>query len=86
MGADVYVNTSDPEELKSVENTLDYLVITINASVDWTPYLAAMRPNGAVAFVGAIADKPLEFPCFSLLMKNVSTSCEFIVQLELLRF
>lgn len=70
MGADVYVNTSDPEELKSVENTLDYLVITINASVDWTPYLAAMRPNGAVAFVGAIADKPLEFPCFSLLMKN----------------
>ena len=77
LGADDYVNTSNPDELKAVENTLDYLVITITASVDWTPYLAAMRPNGAIAFVGAIADKPLEFPAFSLLMKNVSNISKF---------
>ena len=71
LGADTYVNTSNPDELKMVENTLDVLIVTINASVDWTPYLSAMRPNGAIAFVGAIMDKPLEFPTMTLLMKNV---------------
>ena len=55
-----------------MEGKLDYLIVTINASVDWTPYFAAMRPNGAVAFVGAITDKPIEIPIMTLLPKNVS--------------
>jgi len=71
IGADVYVNTSNSDELKEVENTLDYLIVTINASVDWTPYFSAMRPNGVVAFVGAITDKPLEIPIMTLLPKNL---------------
>ena len=70
IGADIYVNTSSPDELKSAENTLDYLIVTINAAVDWDPYLASMRPNGAIAFVGAIP-KPIEIPVFGILMKNV---------------
>ena len=70
IGADTYVNTSSPDELKAVENTLDYLIVTINAAVDWNPYLAAMRPNGAIAFVGAIP-QPIEIPVFGILMKNV---------------
>ena len=73
IGADIYVNTSSPDELKSAENTLDYLIITINAAVDWDPYMAAMRPNGAIAFVGAIP-KPIEIPVFGILMKNVCKS------------
>lgn len=71
LGADVYVDTSNPDELKMTEKSLDCLIITINASVDWTPYISAMRPNGAITFVGAVGDKPLEFPCFSLLTKNL---------------
>jgi uncharacterized zinc-type alcohol dehydrogenase-like protein len=70
IGADIYVNTSSPDELKAAENTLDYLIITINAAVDWDPYMAAMRPNGAIAFVGAIP-KPIEIPVFGILMKNL---------------
>ena len=73
IGADIYVNTSSPDELKAAENTLDYLIITINAAVDWDPYMAAMRPNGAIAFVGAIP-KPIEIPVFGILMKNVCKS------------
>lgn len=69
LGADVYVNTSNPDEMKKVEYTLDCLIVTINAAVDWIPYLAAMRPNGAFVVVGAIP-QPLEFHAFSLLMKN----------------
>ena len=52
---------------------MDYLIITINAAVDWDPYMAAMRPNGAIAFVGAIP-KPIEIPVFGILMKNVCKS------------
>ena len=71
MGADVYVNSSNPDEMKNAEYTLDCLIVTINAAVDWTPYLAAMRANGAFVVLGAIP-QPLEFPAFTLLMKNVS--------------
>jgi len=35
--------------------------------------MAAMRPNGAIAFVGAIP-KPIEIPVFGILMKNVCKS------------
>ena len=71
LGADVYVNSSNPDEMKNAEYTLDCLIVTINAAVDWTPYLAAMRANGAFVVVGAIV-QPLELPAFTLLMKNVS--------------
>ena len=71
MGADVYVNSNNPDEMKNAEYTLDCLIVTINAAVDWTPYLAAMRANGAFVVLGAIP-QPLEFPAFTLLMKNVS--------------
>ena len=71
LGADVYVNSSNPDEMKNAEYTLDCLIVTINAAVDWTPYLAAMRANGAFVVLGAIP-QPLEFPAFTLLMKNVS--------------
>ena len=57
--------------MKNAEYTLDCLIVTINAAVDWTPYLAAMRANGAFVVLGAIP-QPLEFPAFTLLMKNVS--------------
>ena len=82
IGADIYVNTSSPDELKAVENTLDYLIITINAAVDWNPYLASMRPNGAIAFVGAIP-KPIEIPVFGILMKNVCNQSAFYIPINL---
>ena len=64
------MNTSNPDEVKNAENTLDCLLVTITASVDWTPYLAAMRPNGAFVVLGAILE-PLPIPAFTLLIKNV---------------
>ena len=73
LGADVYVNTSNMDEMKKVELSLDCLIVTITAAVDWNPYLAAMRPYGVVAFVGAIP-QPLQFSAFALLPKNVRNS------------
>ena len=74
MGADTYINTSKADEINSAERTIDVLIITIDASVDWTPYLNAMRPNGAFVFIGGITNKLSEIPIASLIMKNLVIS------------
>ena len=71
--------------MKALEGTLDYVIVTITASVDWKPYLDALRPYGVLCFVGAIVDKPLEFSGLDLLLQNVSTIRELIVKPHLLR-
>ena len=43
---------------------MDLLIVTINASVDWNPYIASMRQNGVIVFVGSIRDKPLPLNIF----------------------
>ena len=48
----------------SLQPTLDVLIVAINVSVDWNPYIASMRPNGVIVFVGAITDKPLPLQIF----------------------
>ena len=48
--------------MNAANNTLDRLIVTINVSVDWNPYINMMRPNGVIIFVGAIGDKPMELP------------------------
>jgi len=73
MGADVYVNSSDEEQVKAQANTVDCLIVTINSSVDWTPYVTMLRPNGKLLFVGAITDAPISVPIFGpLIMKQIS--------------
>ena len=64
LGADTYVATNDAEQFLSTKNTLDVLIVTINASVDWHPYIASMRQNGVMAFVGSIRDKPFPLNIF----------------------
>ena len=64
FGAGTYVATNDANQFSSVKNTLDVLIVTINASVDWTPYISSMRQNGVIVFVGAISDKPFPLNIF----------------------
>ena len=59
-----YVNSSDEEQVKAQANTVDCLIVTINSSVDWTPYVTMLRPNGKLLFVGAITDAPISVPIF----------------------
>lgn len=53
LGADRFVNSRDEAQMKSLENTLDFLLVTVNVELDWSPYIAALRPNGKLHFVGA---------------------------------
>lgn len=73
MGADHFINSRDPEALKSVANSLDVILSTVNVGLDWESYLAALRPQGKLHFVGAV-QTPLSASIFSLIMRQKSIS------------
>lgn len=72
LGADIYVNTSNADELKIAERTIDVLIVTIDASVDWTPYINAMRPNGVFVFIGGITNSLSDIPVATLILKKLA--------------
>ena len=52
MGAVKYVNVNNPEELKGLDNSLNFIISTIPASYDPNIYLKMLKIDGQMAFVG----------------------------------
>ena len=52
LGAHAFVNSLESKAMKEVAGSLDFLLTTVNADQDWGAYLQALRPNGALWFVG----------------------------------
>ena len=75
LGATHFVNSKDPDALKAVENSFDFIISTVSADLDWNAYVAALRPKGRLHLVG-VATNPLDLQLFPLLMgqKSVSSS------------
>lgn len=53
LGAHHFVSTRDPEALKKLAGHFDLILVTINQSLEWDPWIAALRPRGKLHFVGA---------------------------------
>lgn len=64
LGANHFVNSRDPEALKALANSFDLILSTANADLDWSNYIAALRPKGRIHFVGVVpsAVSSLAFP------------------------
>jgi alcohol/geraniol dehydrogenase (NADP+) len=64
LGANHFVNSRDPEALKALANSFDLILSTVNADLDWSIYIAALRPKGRIHFVGVVpsAVSSLAFP------------------------
>lgn len=75
LGAHQTVNTRDAAQLKAISGSLDFILSTVNAALDWPAYLEALRPKGRFHVVGLVHE-PLSIPVFSLLpgQKSVSGS------------
>ena len=73
MGAHHFVNSRDPEALKAVANSFDFILSTVNADLDWNTYIAALRPKGKLHFVGVVTN-PLSTQLFSLIAGQKSLS------------
>jgi alcohol/geraniol dehydrogenase (NADP+) len=73
LGANHFVDSRDLEALKTVANSLDLIISTVNADMDWSTYIAALRPKGRLHFVG-VAPSPISSSVFPLIMAQKSIS------------
>ncbi|MHB8253559.1 MAG: NADPH-dependent aldehyde reductase Ahr [Acidiferrobacter sp.] len=73
MGAHHVVSSSDHAALTALAGSLDFLLVTTSASLDWPRFLSVLAPRGRLHFVGAVLE-PLNLPAFGLIggQKEVS--------------
>ena len=75
LGADAVVNSRDSKAMQAIAGSLDFILVTVNVPLDWDGYLAALRPDGRLHFVGAVLE-PIPVQAFSLIggRKSISGS------------
>jgi uncharacterized zinc-type alcohol dehydrogenase-like protein len=56
MGAHRILNSRDSASLKSAERSLDLILCTVSASLDWNLYLSTLKPKGRLHMVGAVVE------------------------------
>ncbi|MGB8329434.1 MAG: NAD(P)-dependent alcohol dehydrogenase [Polyangiales bacterium] len=72
-GAHHFVSSVDATALKSQRESMDLIVSTVNHPLDWPRYVSALRPDGVLSFVGALAE-PLSIPSGLLLARRRSVT------------
>jgi uncharacterized zinc-type alcohol dehydrogenase-like protein len=75
FGATHVVSSRDPESIKSIAGTLDFIISTVNVPLDWKGVLDSLAPFGRLHIVGAVTE-PIPVQVFSLIMgeKGISSS------------
>lgn len=73
LGAHKVVASTDSDALKAIAGTLDFLLITANANLDWTAMLATLRGKGRLHFVGIVPDA-IPVHVFNLIPQQKSLS------------
>ena len=73
MGAHHVVNSKDPAQLKPLARSLDFILITVNVTLDWNAYIDTLAPKGRLHFVGAVLE-PLNAAVFPMLVGQRSIS------------
>ncbi|XP_078151414.1 putative cinnamyl alcohol dehydrogenase 5 [Carex rostrata] len=76
LGADSFLVSSNAEQMKAANFSMDGIINTVSASHSVVPLLALLKPNGKMIMVG-LPEKPLEVPAFSLITggKILAGSC-----------
>lgn len=75
MGAHRVVASTDERALADMTGSLDLLLVTTSAALDWPRFITTLAPRGHLHFVGAVLE-PLNIGAFSLIggQKSVSGS------------
>jgi uncharacterized zinc-type alcohol dehydrogenase-like protein len=66
LGAHKFVLTGDPEQLKAVQGSFDFIIDTVSAPHDYNEYLGLLRTNGVLICVGA-PPAPAQIYAFNLI-------------------
>lgn len=57
LGAHRTVSSTDPTELKAAAGSLDFLLITAGASLDWDALINTLAPKGRMHLVGVVTEQ-----------------------------
>lgn len=66
LGAKYFKLSSDPETMKSMAGTFNYIIDTVSADHDYNEYLALLRTNGVMILLGA-PPNPADVSAFQLI-------------------
>jgi alcohol/geraniol dehydrogenase (NADP+) len=73
LGAHRVVNSRDVKQLESIRGQLQFILSTVNATMDWQVYVDCLAPRGRLHTVGAVAE-PIALAAFPLLQGQKSLS------------
>ncbi|TVU09472.1 hypothetical protein EJB05_42947 [Eragrostis curvula] len=65
LGADAFLVSRDPDQMKAAASTMDGIIDTVSAAHPVVPLLELLKPRGLVVVVG-IPSKPLEVPALAI--------------------
>ncbi|TDJ44094.1 MAG: NAD(P)-dependent alcohol dehydrogenase [Gammaproteobacteria bacterium] len=75
LGADHFFTSIDTGALSSLHSSLDFILSTVDVSLDWETYLHILCPKGRLHLVGSLTD-PMTIPVGAMLLgqKSISAS------------
>jgi len=73
LGAHRVVSSRDAAQLQKVAGSLDFIISTVDADLDWAGYLEALAPKGRLHSVGAVPS-PIPVPAFAVIVGQKSIS------------
>ena len=73
FGAKHVVSSRDSAAIKKLAGTIDLLIVTANAPLDWDAMIGTLAPNGRMHVVGAIPE-PIPVAVFQLIFGQRSVS------------
>ncbi len=77
FGAHHFVASADPAQMKKLAGSLDLLVDTATANLDWSAYLATLRPNGVFCIVGG-PQGPIVLPVLQMIFGQFTFAASVI--------
>jgi D-arabinose 1-dehydrogenase-like Zn-dependent alcohol dehydrogenase len=78
LGATHYVNISDPEQVKNLQNKLKFLIVTNNAdNAPWDQYASFIQIEGKIILL-AVPETPISISAGSIVSKAISITGSLI--------
>lgn len=73
LGAHNIINSRDDGELEKITGSMDFIINTTNADLNWEVYLNALAPKGRLHTVGVVPN-PIPVPAFPAIIGQKSVS------------
>ena len=73
LGAHRVINSRDSAQLAGIASSLDFILSTVNVTLDWQSLIGALKPRGRLHTVGAVLE-PISLAAFPLIMGQKSLS------------